>query len=157
MYIGSTQPSHAEVDAAIVASVRDRIAAEGIADRVIFVDRTSDISPYLRASDIFAVPSSREGLSNALLEAMSCGLPCVVAAIEGVTDSVIDAGTNGFIVAAGDHPALTAILQRLLEDDGLRRRIGEGARRTMLDRYAIDLIADRYFALYSEMTGAASA
>ena len=157
VYIGSTDAAHAEVDRAMVGGVRARIAAEGVADRVIFVERAADISPYLQASDIFAVPSSREGLSNALLEAMSCGLPCVAAAIPGVTDSVIEAGINGFIVPAGDDRALAATLARLLGDAALRREIGERARRTILDRYAIRSVADRYFSIYAQLTGAASA
>lgn len=157
MYIGSTDSAHPEVDRTIVDAVRARIAAEGLGDRVIFVERTTDISPYLQASDIFAVPSSREGLSNALLEAMSCGLPSVVAAIPGVADSVIADGINGFIVAPGDDRALGATLARLLRDDRLRLEIGERARRTMVERYAIQTVADRYLAIYKQLTGAASA
>jgi glycosyltransferase involved in cell wall biosynthesis len=151
VYVGSTDPQHAEVDRARVQSVRERIAADGLGDRVMFVEQTHDVAGYLQASDIFAVPSSREGLSNALLEAMSCGLPCVVAAIPGVTDSVIEHGVNGLIVPPRDEEALAGALKPLLNDDSLRRTIGERARATIVERYAIQAVAARYYAMYEEL------
>ena len=152
VYVGSTDQAHAEVDHALVEGVRGRIAAAGLGARVIFVERTTEVAAYLQASDIFAVPSSREGLSNALLEAMSCGLPCVAAAIPGVTDSVIEDGVNGFIVPPRDDRALGAALATLLHDDTLKRRVGARARRTILERYSIQSVSDRYLALYTQLT-----
>ena len=152
VYIGPTNPAHAEVDHALVDAVRSRTATMGLGDRVIFVERTTDVAAYLQASDIFAVPSSREGLSNALLEAMSCGLPCVAAAIPGVTDSVIESGVNGFVVPPGDERALADALAGLLRDDGLKREIGGRARRTILERYSIQSVAERYLSIYTQLS-----
>lgn len=151
VYIGSTDPSHAEVDARLVSSVRRRMAEDGLESRVFFVARTDDVVSYLQAADVFAVPSSREGLSNALLEAMASALPCITGAIPGVSDSVVEHGVNGFIVAPGDSASLALQLVALLRDEQLRQQIGARARQTILSRFAIAGVADQYLALYRSL------
>jgi glycosyltransferase involved in cell wall biosynthesis len=153
LFIGATDPRHAEVRPELVAAVRARIEARSLRDRVMFVELTTDVASYLQASDIFALPSSREGLSNALLEAMATGLPCVAAAIPGVTDSVMTSGENGCIVPSGDVDAVAAALTTLLENDRVRHALGRRARQTILDRFAIGAVADRYDALYRSLLG----
>jgi glycosyltransferase involved in cell wall biosynthesis len=155
LFIGATG-SHVEVNPQLVDGVRRRVAAAGLENRVLFVERTTDVAAHLQACDVFAVPSSREGLSNALLEAMSTGLPSIAGAIAGASDSVIDSGVNGYIVDAGDAGALAETLARLLADDTLRRDVGRRARQTILDRFAMPRIAARYLALYGELIDAAA-
>ena len=65
----------------------------GIADRVQFVGAVDDPADYLRAADVFVLPSVAEGMSNSLLEAMATALPCVVSGIGGNTDLIAD-GTD---------------------------------------------------------------
>lgn len=154
LYIGSTDRRHGEVSSELVERVRRGIAADGTDSRVFFVERTNDIVPYLQASDVFAVPSSREGLSNALLEAMATGLPCITGAIPGVSDAVIEDRVNGFIVAPGDTQALAQYLAALICDARMRREIGARARQTVLRRFAIAHVADQYFALYRSLLDA---
>jgi glycosyltransferase involved in cell wall biosynthesis len=156
LFIGSTSADHAEVHPVLVDDIRRRIDSAGLQSRVVFVERTTDVAAYLQACDIFAVPSSREGLSNALLEAMATGLPAITGAIAGASDSVIESGVNGFLVPAGDAGALARALAPLLADDRLRRDVGRKARQTIVERFAMPRIADRYFALYGELIGAAS-
>jgi glycosyltransferase involved in cell wall biosynthesis len=151
VYLGSTDSSNAEVNAGLVTRVRKRITEEGLESRVFFVERTDDVVSYLQASDIFAVPSSREGLSNALLEAMASALPCITGAIPGVSDSVVEHEMNGFIVAPGDPAALSLHLIAILRDSGLRQTIGARARQTIVKRFAIASIANQYFALYRSL------
>lgn len=151
VFIGSTAPDHGEVDARLVASARDTIAREGLGARVLFVDRTSDVPSYLQASDIFALPSAREGLPNALLEAMATGLPCIAADIPGVTGFLIDHDVNGWVIPAGDASALARTLAMLLEDPAARLRAGAAACDTIRARFAIDAVAERYLALYHDL------
>ena len=149
--IGSTDAAHAEVDADLVARVRREIRDEGLSAHAFFVERTDEVAAYLQASDVFVLPSSREGLSNALLEAMSTGLACVTSAIPGVSDSVIETGTNGLIVPPGDTAALGRELARLLSSESLRASLGARARQTIVERFALTTIADRYAGLYAEL------
>ena len=69
----------------------------GIADRVQFTGGVDNPADYLRAADVFVLPSVAEGMSNSLLEAMATALPCAVSAIGGNTDLIED-GTTGRLV-----------------------------------------------------------
>jgi len=100
-----------------------------------------DVVHYLWASDIFVLPSVREGLSNSLVEAMACGLPCVAGAAAG-GDQVLDGGA-GLIPASSGVPELYQALVDLSEDEALRRQLG----RTAVERAQSctpDLVAARY-------------
>ncbi|MBZ5560505.1 MAG: glycosyltransferase family 4 protein, partial [Acidobacteriia bacterium] len=153
LFIGSTDPSHAEVDVSLVSSVKDRIAAERLGEDVIWVERTDEVAAYLQASDIFALPSSREGMSNALLEAMATGLPCVAAAIPGVTEAVIDSGRDGFIVPPADADALSQTLAALIGDAARRAVVGRQARESAVQKFSMATVANQYLSLYNELIG----
>ena len=157
LFIGSSRDDHPEVDASLADQVRQQIDVDGLADRVFFVERTDDVASYLGASDVFVLPSSREGLSNALLEAMSTGLACVCADLAGGTDSVIESWVNGWRVPAGDVEALARVLAILIRDPAVGRSAGARARETILERFAIHTVADRYLSVYDELAGTADA
>jgi len=84
------------------------------------------INRYYQLADIFCLPSHWEGLANALLEAMSTGLPCVTTNVSGHPE-VINDGENGFMINIGDIEQLRIILQKLLLDQSLRLRLGSSA------------------------------
>lgn len=151
LFVGSTAADHAEVDARLVSAVRETITLEGLGGIVRFVDRTTDVPSYLQASDVFALPSAREGMPNALLEAMATGLPSVAAEIPGIAGFVIESGFNGWLVPRANGEALVRTLAMLLDQPDARMRAGTAARETILSRFSIDAIADRYLALYHEL------
>ena len=155
VYIGATAAGHAEVDARLVSAARETIAREGLDARVRFVERTNDVQSYLQASDVFALPSTREGMPNALLEAMAVGLPSIAAAIPGVTDNVIDHAVDGWLIPAGDAAALADTLALLVARPDVRVQAGARARQTIVARFGIDAVADRYLALYHDLMGRA--
>jgi glycosyltransferase involved in cell wall biosynthesis len=106
--------------------------------------------PLLRQSDIFVLPSRSEGMSNALLEAMAHGLPCIVSDIAG-NDEVIQHERNGLLVKLDDEQDLARAIARLATDHALRERLGREALRTVEESYSIDSVADRYMALYTDL------
>lgn len=146
--IGSMSPETYEVDPGLVETVRATVKDAGAEQDVEFVGRTTEVAVYLRASEIFVLPSFREGLPNALLEAMASGLACVASRLPGVTDSLIAHEVNGILVEPGDVGGLAEVLERLLGDPDLRRELGTRARETVLAGYAIERVASRYLALY---------
>ncbi len=120
------------------------------ANCVEFVGQVDDPFPFLAASDIFILPSRSEGMSNALLEAMAHGLPCIATDIPGNSD-IITPEKDGLLVRLDDPQDLAAAIGRLVTDQGLRERLGRGAARTVAERYSIAGTADRYVALYTAL------
>ncbi|MEY2449802.1 MAG: hypothetical protein QOH79_3278 [Acidimicrobiaceae bacterium] len=118
--------------------------------RVTFTGRVPDTAPYLRAADIWVLPSFAEGLPISLLEAMACGLACVATAVGGVPDMVED-GSDGLLVMPGDPELLATALERLSSDLPEARRMGAAARRTAEARFAMGTVARTYAELYDEV------
>jgi glycosyltransferase involved in cell wall biosynthesis len=133
---------------------RDRLtrrAAElGITDRVHFTGPVSDPAAWLRAADVFVLPSVAEGMSNSLLEAMATALPCLASAIGGNTDLLTD-GKTGLLIPPGDRKAWTLGLLRVLDDPGLAKRLGAAARERIETEFALTIVVDRYVALYRQL------
>lgn len=123
----------------------------GITEQVEFAGLRQEIRPELETADIFVLPSRAEGLSNALLEAMSCALPVVASDIPG-NANVIHSGENGLLFQAEDEHDLAAALCTLLEQQALRARLGCAARATVERTYSLNAIARRYSALYQELS-----
>ncbi len=117
-----------------------------------FVGEQADVLPWMQSADLFVLPSLYEGLSNSLLEAMSCELPCVASNVGGNTE-VIDHGESGLLVTPGDPVELASAIQFLLEDADARDSIGAAARRTVLQNHRVDECVRRYGQAYAELAG----
>jgi glycosyltransferase involved in cell wall biosynthesis len=150
--VGASRSDYYEIDGAMAARVRSDAARLGCQDRVRLVEHTASIELYYRAADIFVLPSKREGLPNALLEAMASGLPSIVSRLPEVTDSVITDGVNGVLVEPGSREALASALRVVLGDADCRARLGSEARRTVEERFSLAATADRYIHLYEELS-----
>lgn len=124
----------------------------GIRASVHFLGHVEPALPYLQASDVFVLPSLFEGLSNALLEAMACGLAVVTTNIGG-TCEVIRPDVDGRLFAPGDVNTLAHLLNQMLSDTGERERYGAQARRRVEESYRAELTAQRYAALYARLAG----
>lgn len=122
---------------------------------VRFAGAQADVLPWLQSADVFVQPSLYEGLSNALLEAMSCGLP-VVATRVGGNREIIDHGRNGLLAAPGDAMGLASALQYALEDADCRVSLGSAARRFIQQHYTAGATAAQYGERYAELHGRAT-
>jgi glycosyltransferase involved in cell wall biosynthesis len=154
MMIGATESIHGEVDTELAAAIRAQAVRDGIADRMFFVESTPTIERYFRAADAYVLPSIREGLPIALIEAMSTGLPCVATRIEGSTDGLIDDRVNGLLIAPDDEAGMAAALRLVLNDGDTAARLGAAARETVLERYSIEKTAALWLAAYEELSTA---
>jgi glycogen(starch) synthase len=110
---------------------------------------------YERAA-VVAVPSHREGFGVVCAEAMAHGRPVVAAAVGGLLDLVVDEET-GLLVPPGDVGALRAALQRLLDDEELRRRLGAAARDRVREHFSWQRTTDLTLAVYEDVRRASSA
>lgn len=95
----------------------------GISKRVKFLGFRTDVLDILAASDIFAMPSFREGLPRSLMEAMDAGLPCVVSNIRGNVDLIED-GVGGFLYSPTDIQGYAKAINTLAADKELRKKFG---------------------------------
>lgn len=146
--VGATRSTYHEVDQTIADGIRRRADALGVSGRLLFVEVTREIERFYRAADVFVLSSIREGLPNALLEAMASGAACIASRIDGVTDRIIDDGRDGLLVPPDDVEALGQALGRVLADPTWRARLGREARRTIEARYSLDFAAEEYLQAY---------
>lgn len=115
-------------DGRLEEDLRVRASDLGLGGRVEWHGVVRDPYAFYRSATIFALPSRVEGTPNALLEAMSCGLPVVVSdGAPGLLELVED-GVTGLVVPVNDAAALASALRRLARSAALRRRLGEAAR-----------------------------
>jgi glycosyltransferase involved in cell wall biosynthesis len=119
---------------------------------VQFTGQVEDAVPYLQAADLFVLPSSTEGLSNSMLEAMSCGLPVVATSVGGAPD-VIEHRVSGWLVPPEDVTALHQGLDTILGDKALRLSLGSSARQRILESFSISSISRQLAALYRKLMG----
>jgi glycosyltransferase involved in cell wall biosynthesis len=153
VFVGPTSPRQFEADAGLAEEIRVDADRRGLGDRLRFVPPTPAVHEYFQAADVYVLPSSREGLPIALIEAMACGLPSIASRLPGSTDVVINDGIDGWLVTPGDAAAFAAALDRLLADCELARRIGAAARQTVAQRFGMERVAEAWLAAYQEVLG----
>ena len=128
---------------AIVSSVRFARAQ----DRVKILAVREEVASIYAAADVFVLPSSSEGLSNALLEAMASGLAVLASRVGGTPDAVAD-GRSGLLFSPGDQAELERQLGKLLERPELAMLMGKSARDAAVEKFSLDRVAERCEQLY---------
>ncbi|MEO8392539.1 MAG: glycosyltransferase family 4 protein [Chloroflexota bacterium] len=113
---------------------------------------TAGVLANLQMNSIFVMPGTSEGMSNALLEAMSVGLAPVVADTLA-NRAVITPEIDGLSYPANSPEALAEQLKRLISDTDLRHRIGTAARKTVSQRFDLESVTEQYLALYTQLLG----
>lgn len=134
----------------IVGPEENQVVPRPLPDGVVMVGYTQSLHRYLKASDIFCLPSHREGFGLVLIEAGACGLPAIASRIYGITDAMVD-GVTGLLHTAGDPAGIVANAERLIENPALRRQFGNAARARALNEFSskrlTDLLLDRIASL----------
>jgi glycosyltransferase involved in cell wall biosynthesis len=118
--------------------------------RIIGPLSRNQIASILGKATLFAFPSLREGLPLSVLEAMACGTPVVGSDIPGVR-SIITNGQNGLLVSPRNPEALANAIWILLEDESLRKRLGQNARRTVEEKYNWNTVLSMLEEVYREI------
>jgi glycosyltransferase involved in cell wall biosynthesis len=131
------------------ASELERLAS-GLA--VHFAGFRSDASSALREVDALVLPSWIEGLPLVVLEAMAQAKPVVATAVGGTPEAVVE-GETGLLVPPRDVPALETALGRLVNDEGLRRRLGESGRERVDTHFQASTMTRRILEIYDEIAG----
>jgi len=125
----------------------------GLEKRVHFVGHQDDVRPWLATMDVFVLSSDWEGMPNAVLEAMACGLPVVATSVGGTPDVVVDGGT-GLLVPPRDPLSLAEALRALAADPDRRRGMGMAGRQRVVLCFSAERMVERTRALYEELLDA---
>jgi glycosyltransferase involved in cell wall biosynthesis len=126
------------------------VAAEGLADSVIFAGAQEQVGEYLRAADLFFFPSRREGMPNVVLEAMASGLACIVSAIGGSVD-LVQHGKSGYVFKLDDEAGMADCLTRLLGNPAHVADLGQAARHRAETEFSLRATARTYADLYRDL------
>ena len=129
------------------ADLERQIRESGLEDTVILAGLRSDVPAILETSDLFVLSSYREGFPISILEAMAVGRPCVVTDVGGNREGVVDAET-GYLSQPGDPAELARPIVRLLQDDELRRTMGQAAQRRVNQLFSVDAMVEQTTSLY---------
>jgi glycosyltransferase involved in cell wall biosynthesis len=133
-------------------NLEQQVTRFNLSDRVEFRGMVPNVVDFLRAADIFVLPSASEGLSVALLEAMASGLVPIATAIGGTTDLIQD-GQTGLLVQSGDVAGLNDALCHALSNADWRREISEAARSFVVANYDMRVVAAQLASLYRDVVG----
>jgi glycosyltransferase involved in cell wall biosynthesis len=129
------------------AELEHLVAALGIQQNVEFLGTRRDILHLLQHAWGFVLPSRWEGMPNALLEAMACGLPCIASRVSGSED-IIEQGSNGLLVEPEQPEQLANALRLLVEDTDLTKKLGWRGYETVLGNYQLISTVQSYLAFY---------
>lgn len=118
-------------------NLESRIKNLELENKIFLSGRIANAYKYLKAFDIFVLPSVKEGFSWAVLEAMSAKLP-IVATTVGANPELIEDGKNGLIVPPANPQALADAIAKLISDESLHRELGIQAHQTILHKFDLN-------------------
>lgn len=132
----------------------NRLTVElGLTRVVRFAGQQRDVSPWLRALDIFALPSyANEGVSQAVMQAMATGLPVITTPI-GSSADVVKAGLTGVLVPPKDSKALAQAIRSLLNNPQDTAKLGAAARAFALENCGVERMLTRMEAVFQRVSG----
>lgn len=149
---GSKNPKQHEID--VKNGFLEIVDELELADRVIFTGYIPDeeVVAYYRNADLFVLPSKYEPFGMTTTEAMSCGTPVVVTKFGGIRRDLTE-GVDALLVDVSDENEFAAAIVRVLKDDGLRKKLAEGALHTARTTFSWEGIARRHVAFYGRYIG----
>lgn len=128
----------------------DQVELLGIRDHTTFLGNQKNVRSYLNAADLFVLPSSSEGISNALLEAMSAGLACMATNVGG-NFNILDGGRCGILLPVGDIAGWSTALIDLGKDLEKRHVLGIAAQKYVYSHFDFSVVGSLYENLYHEL------
>lgn len=117
---------------------------------IITVGYQEEVRPYYAMSDVFVLPSYREGFPNAVLQAGAMSLPSIVTDISGCNEIIVE-GENGLIIPPKNQNELERAMLRLIEDHELRSLLKENARAMVITRFDKNLVWEELRKEYMEV------
>ena len=137
----------------LASDLKNELETANLAPCVHWIGTVDNVHDYMQASDIFCLPTRREGFGIVIIEAMAVELPVVVSRLEGVTTDIIRSDREGILIDGHDPDHYAQALLRLLEDPAQARVMGKAARERVEMEFGLERIAGRYAKLFRELCG----
>ena len=109
----------------------------------------SELPRILNQHEVFVLPSLYEGMPKALLEAMSCGLPCIGTDVEGIRDILVHK-ENGYLCGT-DAKSLREAITEMMNDHVLREKTGRNARKTVMNTFSLEKVVNDEIFIYEKL------
>lgn len=138
-------------DGPMMAPLVELVGELGLSNHFIFLGRRDDIPDLMNVYDLFVQPSFREGLSNTILEAMSCGTPVVASKVGGNPEIIIE-GQTGKMFPVGEVESLATIIRGYYNNREELRSSSLNARQHVVENFSIDWMVRNYQDTYIELT-----
>lgn len=139
-------------DGSLRASVVDVLRKADALELAWLPGERSDVAEVMRALDIFVLPSTAEGISNTILEAMATGLPVMATRVGGNHELVAD-GVTGVLVPSEDVNAMAARIVAWADDMRGARQMGAKGRARVLEHFSLQSMVDAYASVYDNLLG----
>lgn len=130
--------------------IRDAVRTHRLEDRTYFKGFVRDPERYYRAADLFVLPSSREGMSNAMLEAAACGLPIVTGKVSGASDLIEAGKTAGCIVDTISAESVHRALDMYVRNPALHEEHGRNAYETIQARFSAQFVYGQHVRIFRD-------
>ena len=118
--------------------------------QVYFLGNVLKVERFLNSLDTFVLNSLSEGMSNTVLEAMSCGLPVVATAV-GANSELVENDRTGYLIPSDDSAALAEAIARLANDRCRRERLGISARQRIEQHFGMEAMVRDYSEMYESL------
>lgn len=148
------KPARDEDETGYAGQLREKIARSPAVDRITVRGYDPEVHRYLQAADVYVLPSTNEGLPNALLEAMASGLAPLASRTSGSEDVIVD-GVSGLLFEVRDREGLLSAIQTLLGPNAIfsTAAIAEAATARVQEAFSIQSSATRYVRVYEQLSG----
>ena len=137
-------------DGPLQKRLNEQIVERGLAQSVAICEPTKDIMKAYAESSLLISTSASEGLPMVMLEAIGCGLPVVTFGYKCGPRDLVEHGKSGFIVSEGDIKGLAEGIGRVIEDDRLRKSMGEAAYKKSLE-FDQAVVMPKWVSLFDEL------
>jgi glycosyltransferase involved in cell wall biosynthesis len=127
-----------------------QIDDNGLSNNILLKGRTNDVQNKYLESSFYIMTSRYEGLGMVLIEAMSCGLPCIAFDCQWGPGEIIKDGVNGFLVPMGDYKQMVECITTLINDEKLRQTMSEQAKLTS-ERFNLPVIMRQWDSLFKTL------
>lgn len=137
-------------DGPLLKECKKQVEDLGLGNDIIFTGFRKDIKNLIYGSNLYINSSEHEALSFAIIEVLACGLPVIATDMAGNGD-IINEDTNcGILVEYNDDKGLAKAINKLMEDDNLRKGFGKNALKAVKEKFNLDKVANETYNLYRE-------